>query len=82
MAGPDEKQTERGWGGRSEQKEGGTDYWQCRLGLERNSASMLGRRRLSGARVARHLVAPTSEKQTRRESAKNKKPGKPHSQNQ
>lgn len=39
MAGLNEKQTEQGGGGAEvEQKEGGTDYWQCRLGLGWNSA--------------------------------------------
>lgn len=74
MAGLDEKQTE--WGAEVEVevegKVGGTEYWQCRLGLQWKRVSMLRRRRLTGARVARHLVPPTSEKQTKRERAKKK----------
>ena len=74
MAGLDEKQTE--WGVEVEVevegRVGGTEYWQCRLGLQWKRVSMLRRRRLTGARVARHLVPPTSEKQTKRERAKKK----------
>ena len=74
MAGLDEKQTE--WGAEVEVevegRVGGTEYWQSRLGLQWKRVSMLRRCRLTGARVARHLVPPTSEKQTKRERAKKK----------